>query len=529
MYDRYFGFPESPFRVTPDPRFFYSNPVYQEADAILRYGIEGRKGFTVITGEAGTGKTTLLRKLMRNLEGTIHSVFIFNTYLNFPELLQLILHDLGLASRESNRVALIQELNDYLLNQLKRDHSVAVLIDEAQNLGAEALEGLRLLSNLETDQEKLIQIVLMGQPELEAKLDQPSLRQLKERVALRCRLLPLKPEEVGPYIASRLRVVRYEGGSLFHRDAVQEIAFYSRGIPRLINIICDNALLIAFAASQKIVSANIIKEVAGDLRLGPEVEALEVTSTPAVVASKNPGQAHVPEVSTDVSQYGSARIARAGNRMLLAMLVLVAAVSILASQNFFGVTGGDPGVFRHALKRWVETPAPPESNQQGISADVDVKPAAVQRNPKEHRVVIQRGSTVETIARDTYGPNAVLGMDLIKEFNPGIKNLNLVFPGQNLLLPSLTRETLLRKQPTGSYRLIVASFRNLADASSYARLLGDKGYDVIVTSNLASDDLSLHRVEIGGLKTLQEANKTWETGLTIDGFAFANQPGDGAR
>jgi general secretion pathway protein A len=519
MYDRYFGFPESPFRVTPDPRFFYTNSVYQEADAILRYGIEGRKGFTVITGEVGTGKTTMLRKLMRNLEGTIDSVFIFNTYLNFPELLQFILHDLGVASKESNRVALTQELNDYLLNQLKRDHIVAVLIDEAQNLSAEALEGLRLLSNLETDQEKLIQIVLMGQPELEAKLDEPSLRQLKERVALRCRLLPLKAEEVGPYIACRLRAVGYQGTSLFHRDALQEIAFYSRGIPRLINIICDNALLIAFAGSQKIVSANIIKEVAGDLRLGPEVGAFEIRPTPAVVASNNKREAHMPEVSAVLS-HKSNRIVRAGIRTLLVMLVFVAFASVLASQNFLGVTG-DLEAFKHTLKVWVGTPSPPEPNPQIMSG--------VEPKPKEHRVVIQRGSTIHTIARNAYGSNAVLGMDLIREFNPEIKDLNLVFPGQELLLPPLNRETLLRKDPTGSYRLIVASFRNRAAADSYARLLRDKGHEAIITSNLTSDDLSLHRVEISGLKTLQEASKTWETGLTIDGFAFTNNPGDGAR
>ncbi|TMA07378.1 MAG: DUF2075 domain-containing protein, partial [Deltaproteobacteria bacterium] len=249
MYNSYFGFLESPFSVTPDPRFFYTNRVYQEAYANLRYGIEARKGFIVITGEVGTGKTTLLRKLMRNSEGTIHSVFIFNTHVNFNELLRAILGDLGLATAGKDRLMMVEELNDYLIEQLKRGHIVSVLIDEAQNLSDEALEGLRLLSNLETDREKLLQIVLMGQPELKPKLDQPSLRQLKQRVALQCRLAPLKDEEVGPYIDFRLQAVGYEGEELFHPDAVQEIAVYSKGIPRLINIICDNTLLNAYAGS----------------------------------------------------------------------------------------------------------------------------------------------------------------------------------------------------------------------------------------------------------------------------------------
>jgi general secretion pathway protein A len=267
MYNKHFGLRESPFSVSPDPRFFYTNTLYQEAFATLHYGIEAKKGFIVITGEAGTGKTTLLRKLMRNLEATTHSVFVFNTHLNFSELLQLTLRELGLSCQENERLTMIEELNRYLFEQLRQRHVVAVLIDEAQNLSDEILEGLRLLSNLETDKEKLLQIVLMGQPEFETKLDQPALRQLKQRVALHCRLAPLEDNEVGPYIDFRLRVAGYEGEALFDADAVQRIALYSGGIPRLINTICDNALLSAYAGSQKEITAGTIKEAAHDLRL----------------------------------------------------------------------------------------------------------------------------------------------------------------------------------------------------------------------------------------------------------------------
>jgi len=274
MYNNHFGFREPPFSVTPDPHFFYTNSLYREAFATVRYGIEAKKGFVVITGEVGTGKTTLLRILMHNLEATIHSVFIFNTHpnLSFTELLRLILTDLGLAKQREDRFTMIQELNDYLIEQLKKDHIVSLLVDEAQNLSDETLEGLRLLSNLETSKEKLLQIVLMGQPELERKLDQPGLRQLKQRVALRCRLAPLKEAEVGRYIDFRLQAAGYEGEGLFHRDAVEQVAFYSRGIPRLINIICDNALLLAYAGSKRKVAAEMIHEVARDLRLKEDAQ-----------------------------------------------------------------------------------------------------------------------------------------------------------------------------------------------------------------------------------------------------------------
>ena len=270
MYSDHFGFAELPFSVSPDARFWYANSLYREAFATLRYGIETRKGFIVITGEAGTGKTTLLRKFMQSARGSVHTAFIFNTHLSFTELLRLVLHDLGLPNSSHDRLTLMAELNTYLFNQLDQGHIVSLLVDEAQNLSDDLLEELRLLSNLETDRAKLIQIVLIGQPELESKLEQPELRQLKQRIAIRCRLLPLKSNEVAPYIHSRLQTVGYQGPALFDSESIQHLARYSKGIPRLINVICDNALLIAYANSHRKVSAEIIHEVARDLQLsGP--------------------------------------------------------------------------------------------------------------------------------------------------------------------------------------------------------------------------------------------------------------------
>jgi general secretion pathway protein A len=519
MYNSYFGFLESPFSVTPDPRFFYTNPIYQEAYAIPRYGIEAKKGFIVVTGEVGTGKTTLLRKLMRNLEDTVHSVFIFNTDLSFPELLQLILHDLGLAPKEASKVTMLQELNDYLIKQLKQGHTVATLIDEAQNLSDDALENLRLLSNLETDQEKLLQIVLMGQPELEAKLDQPKLRQLKQRVALQCRLAPLKDEEVGPYIDFRLSAVGYEDKDLFHPDAIQQIAFYSKGIPRLMNIICDNALLCAYARSKKIVSADIIKEVARDLRVGSEVQV-----TPAV--SKTEPEALIREAADGVPKHKVRRMVRAGVGTLLVFLVFVAVASAIDPQNFLSITRIGLEGAKHNLNQWVVLVTHQEAVSIKASPEVEFKPSPeVEFKPKDQRVMVQHGANIYKIASDVYGANTALGMDLIKEFNPQIKNLNWVFAGQDLLLPRLTKETLLRKQPDGSYRLIVGSLRSPTGADEYARLLSNKGYQVAITPRRVSDNLLLYRVEIDGLKNLEEANQAWGSGLRNEWLAFVGNPG----
>src|SRR5918994_13173 len=297
MYQQYFGFRESPFSITPDPRFFYANSVYLEAYANLRYGIEAKKGFIAITGEVGTGKTTLLRKLMLSLDQTIQTVLIFNTDVTFNELLRVILRELGLPTEGKDRLSMVEELNDYLIEQLEQGRVVCLLIDEVQNLSDESLEGLRLLSNLETDQHKLLQIVLMGQPEFQAKLDQPHLRQLKQRIAIRCEIARLEDDEIGSYINFRLRAAGCVNNDLFHPNAVDQIAVYSKGIPRLINIICDNALLIAYASSQKNVSPNVIGEVARDLRLTSGNQLIDKKINVPVFESDSRTEAPVNEAS----------------------------------------------------------------------------------------------------------------------------------------------------------------------------------------------------------------------------------------
>jgi len=269
FYAKYFGFEVEPFSVTPDPRFFYESPMYREAYAGLLFGVTGRKGFIGLTGEVGTGKTTLLRRLMASLETRARFVFVYNPTLTVDELLSFICAEWGMPVEGPGRLRKIQALNAFLVSQLERGGTGVLLIDEAQHLGEDTLESLRLLSNPETPTQKLLQIVLVGQPELTAKLSQPHLRQVKQRIAVQCRLERLREGEIGAYINHRLAAAGYPGGELFSRDAVREIGRCSGGIPRIINIVCDNALLIAYATSVRRASGEMIREVARDLALQP--------------------------------------------------------------------------------------------------------------------------------------------------------------------------------------------------------------------------------------------------------------------
>jgi type II secretory pathway predicted ATPase ExeA/phage tail protein X len=283
MYIAHFGFRERPFDITVDPHFFFAHPTHKEAYAALLYGIQQKRGCIVLIGEAGTGKTTLLQRVIDELGDTIPIAFFDKTTLSFDEVLDAICRSFAL-QKADRRLEKIQALHEFLLARQRKGSTTALIIDEAQNLGDEVLENLRLLSNFESFNEKLVQIVLVGQPELEKKLDQPELRQLKQRIVVRYRLEHLKPQDVGPFIYHRIAVAGSERRDIFTPDAVQRIAAYSNGIPRLINTICDNALLTAYGEGKFTISKEMIEEVAHDLRL----TSTTPTSAAAVLNQNSP-------------------------------------------------------------------------------------------------------------------------------------------------------------------------------------------------------------------------------------------------
>ncbi len=268
MYNAFFGFKESPFNLTPDPAFLYRSRQHEEALANLIYGVQSRKGFVVLTGEVGTGKTTLLECLQDFLGAhQIDYAYLFNSRLTADQFFEMIAYDLDLRCARTSKTEVLIALNQILIQNANEGRTTALIVDEAHNLEWDVLEEIRLLGNLENRRGKLLQIVLAGQPEFDRKLDAPSLRQLKQRIALRCMLQPLQQSEVIEYIESRLRKAGMVHQSVFSREVLEQIHLRTQGIPRLINAICDNLLLTAFAMEKRVTTVDMVDEVSDDMRL----------------------------------------------------------------------------------------------------------------------------------------------------------------------------------------------------------------------------------------------------------------------
>jgi general secretion pathway protein A len=280
MYQKFFGLRESPFNVNPDPRYLFLTKQIQEALAGLTYGIQNRKGFILLTGEVGTGKTTLLNRLLDWLHGQrVKTAFVFNSQLNTSQLFDFIMADFGIPSDTRQKSQVLLRLNQWLLERYRAGETAVLIIDEAQNLSLQVLEEIRLLTNLETSTEKLLQIVLTGQPELEEKLKLPQLRQLRQRITLRCRTSALTLEETFGYIAERLRIAGASGEPIFSKEAIQTVHVYSRGIPRVVNLLCEHALINAYVDHLRPVPAHLVEEVAREFQLD-EIEPIAPSNIP---------------------------------------------------------------------------------------------------------------------------------------------------------------------------------------------------------------------------------------------------------
>jgi len=295
MYTKFYNLKEKPFNLTPDPKYLFLGETHKEALAHLVYAVRERKGFMVMTGEVGTGKTTLIHALLRRLDANTKTVFIFNPILEAKDFFKFVCFDLGIQTEDQTKGDCLLEIYRFLVESYREHRSVVMIIDEAHDLTPSLLEEIRLLSNFETAKDKLIQIILVGQPELNCTLNLPECRQLKQRISLWFYINPLNKKETNGYIRSRLRKAGMEI-SCFKQKAIDEIFRYSKGIPRLINVLCDNSLTIGYATDKKKIDKKIIEEAIDDLETGQHrFDESAETSRPMDRAWSNPSMARPKE------------------------------------------------------------------------------------------------------------------------------------------------------------------------------------------------------------------------------------------
>ena len=303
MYKGYFGLKENPFNVNPDPRYLFLTEEIKEALSGLMYGVQNRKGFITLTGEVGTGKTTLVNSLLAWLQQRrVRTAFLFNSRMNTNQLFDFILAEFGISCESRTKSQQLMRLNQWLLERYRAGETAVLIVDEAQNLTYPVLEEIRLLTNLETSTEKLLQIVLSGQQELEEKLKLPQLRQLRQRIMLRCKTTPLTKEQTHDYVAERLRIAGASGEPIFSPKTVETIHLYSMGIPRVVNLLCEHSLINAFVEQQRPISPKTVEDVAHEFQLD-EVEPAAPAGSTRIDADVYNSEAFIQNLGEALSRF----------------------------------------------------------------------------------------------------------------------------------------------------------------------------------------------------------------------------------
>jgi len=457
MYSHYYGFSEKPFDVTPDTRFLYLTPDHQETLASLLYGIQHRRGFITIIGEVGTGKTTLLNAALDRLNDKTRVAVIFNTDVTFEQLLNMALFEWGLVRHVHglSKVIALQCLNRFAIEQLAKGGNVVLIIDEAQNLDNRTMENLRLLSNLETRQHKLIQIVLSGQPELDTQLGQHELRQLAQRISLRRYVSALSQKDTFAYLDHRLAIANHSGASPFSPKAQQLIWEYSGGVPRKINILCDNAFLIGYGLQKKKIRSAVVKEATRDLKWIPFSDTKSSLNDP-------PSETAVPRKKTKPSM---ASLTIAVSMSIFGIFMF--AVSFLPGKTIFNVP--QLAFIRNTINGTVQekiqpdhkkpqaplkstvapsqpiisykvlADLPKEKVEPEIKTDPERKaplPAPIKEENKIRLVQVQKGETLYGIITHAFGTYDGKLLNTVLQKNPEVIDPNKIFAGQVIKVPA---------------------------------------------------------------------------------------------
>jgi len=411
MYLGFYGLKKQPFHITPDPEFLYLSPSHKEALAAIIYGIEERKGFVTITGAVGVGKTTILRSYLDSAKTKrLKIIYIFNARLTFEGLLKTIYRELNLPIESDDTVEMVNRLYEVLIEEYKQENTVVLVVDEAQNMPVDTLESLRMISNLETSKDKLIQIVLVGQLEFEEELNLDRLRQLKQRLAIRSTILPLTKEESLEYIKFRLQKAGSPSALVFSTPALKEIIRKSAGIPRLLNVLCDNALITGFGYQKKPVTKSIVKEIIRDLD-GSKRSSPRRWQVPATVALVG-----MLAGAFWVSSHWQTVYGKVEELMVVVHGKQGSAVQEMKQSEAPVAKVGQPQAAAQVRE--------PGSRQSGTTYSGSTK-------------TVTSGDNLSRLSHEVYGRSGVEVMKLIRQYNPQITNPNVIYPGARILFPDL--------------------------------------------------------------------------------------------
>jgi len=493
MYTQFYNLSEKPFNLTPDPKFLYLTPSHREALASMIYGINERRGFISITGEVGTGKTTLIYTLLKNLNEKVKPVFIYHTTTTFEQLLRTILLELDVPIGDEDKTSLLHKLNEYLIQRISQEETLAIIIDEAQNLPNETMEEFRMLSNMETCKAKLLQMLLVGQPELEIKLESENLRQLKQRIGIRRQIIPLNKKECEEYIEHRLSLVSSSNSKIFTSDAISLIYRFARGVPRTINILCDNAFLIGYSLSRKKINAKIIKEVIKDMTVHIE----EGLPSPNLVYSPL-------SFFKKAFSFKSASFSLFFIIFFLSLPLLLLKGKDYFSDNFFNEGNLKKDVVEKVSDQpIIATDPQPEAQKKNAQ-----KEPAPPEEKGAHRVVLKEGESLYSLTLNHYQRADETLFDLILKANPTITDVREIRPNQKITLPVITPESYIKKVSDGIYRIHVGTFETLELVTLYSNKVIDLGKQVLIETHKFSSIDTWYRLMISNFNSKEEALKT---------------------
>ena len=495
MYEKFYGFSQEPFNPSPDPKFLYLTPTHSEAFSAMLSGIRERKAITVITGEPGTGKTTLIQALLSDLDKNVKTALVFFTNIGFKDLLKNILYELEIPVKGEDASGLLEKFYRYL-SERPQNETVAIIIDEAQGLKTSVLKDLLRLWDSPDLRSGLLQTVLVGQPELKTNLDSTELRDLRKRIAAQCHIRPLTLKESKAYIDHRLRIVGSSSSKVLRPEVVDRICDFAKGIPRTINMVCDAALLIGYAKSRHEIDAKIIKEAVNDLSLfepAKTVESLpgsiqteeQTPATPMSEPAKGPAKTlskHVPAAEA------LSEVTRSEKPRRIKPLHGILAGSILAALLL--------GLF--AL--WTSERAP-------RTETVNIPPVqegSVEKKDTATVAIAEKGSTLSLLAKKHYGAANPTVIDLILEANPQITDVHLIRLNQKIAMPRISDESLLIPGPGNTYKIHVGTFLKKPALRSFDDQPALQGKTTEIISRPVSSRQTWYRVLAGPFKTREE-------------------------